>query len=249
MRLQGGWADESEFIEIHPMMEEINHAIAHLGEWMRPEPVEAPLLLADTASEIRWEPRGQVLVLSPWNYPLFLTLGPLVGAIGAGNVVILKPSEKVPETNRALRAVLADAFSENEVAIIEGEAPVAEALLELPLRPHLLHRQHPGGEAGDGRCGQDPRLGHPRARGQVAGHRRPGRSPVQEQRDAIAWGKFVNAGQTCVATGLRADPGRPAAGLSSTAFGRRSSGTTAPSPAGPATPSWPASSTLARSPG
>src|SRR5262249_21454237 len=120
----GRSADESEFIEIHPSIEEINHAIAHLGEWMRPEPVEAPLLLADTASEIRWEAKGQVLILAPWNYPVFLTIGPLVGAIAAGNVVIVKPSEKVPETNRALRAVLADAFRENEVAMVEGEVPV-----------------------------------------------------------------------------------------------------------------------------
>jgi aldehyde dehydrogenase (NAD+) len=124
--------DESEFIEIHPSLEEINHAIAHVAEWMRPEPVEAPLLLADTASEIRFEAKGQVLVLSPWNYPVFLTVGPLVGAIAAGNVVILKPSEKIPETNRAIRAVLADAFAENEVAMVEGDASIAEALLELP---------------------------------------------------------------------------------------------------------------------
>src|SRR5215470_3617275 len=87
----GRSTDESEFIEIHPSFEEINDAIAHVGEWMRPEPVEAPLLLADTASEIRFEARGQVLLLSPWNYPVFLILGPLVGAVAAGNVVILKP--------------------------------------------------------------------------------------------------------------------------------------------------------------
>src|SRR5690349_23901784 len=115
----GRVADESELIEIHPSFEEINFAIAHLSEWMRPEPVEAPLLLADTSSEIRYEPKGQVLILAPWNYPVFLTLGPLVGAIAAGNVVIIKPSEKVPETNRALGAVLRDAFAEDEVAMIE----------------------------------------------------------------------------------------------------------------------------------
>ena len=100
----GRSAEESEFSRSTPRSTEINYAIAHVGEWMRPEPVEAPLLLADTASEIRWEAKGQVLVLSPWNYPVFLILGPLVGAIAAGNVVIIKPSEKVPETNRALRA-------------------------------------------------------------------------------------------------------------------------------------------------
>src|SRR5689334_12608269 len=121
----GRSAEESELIEIHPSLEEINHAIDHVAEWMRPEPVEAPLLLADTASEIRWEARGQVLVLSPWNYPVFLVIGPLVGAIAAGNVAILKPSEKVPETNRALRTVVADAFPQNEGAMVEAEVPAA----------------------------------------------------------------------------------------------------------------------------
>ncbi|MGZ6098931.1 MAG: aldehyde dehydrogenase family protein, partial [Myxococcaceae bacterium] len=124
--------EESELLEIHPAFDELNYAIAHVAEWMRPEPVEAPLLLADTASEVRFEAKGQVLVLSPWNYPASLVLWPLVPAVAAGNVVIIKPSEKVPETNRALRALLAEAFPENEVAMIEGEAPVAEALLELP---------------------------------------------------------------------------------------------------------------------
>jgi len=194
----GRSADESEFIEIHPSLEEINHAIAHLGSWMRPEPVDAPLLLADTASEIRWEAKGQVLILAPWNYPVFLTIGPLVGAIAAGNVVIVKPSEKVPETNRALRAVLTEAFSENEVAMVEGEVPVAEALLELPF-DHILFT----GSTRVGKVvmaaaaktlasvtlelgGKSPAIVAPDARLDRAAH-------------AIAWGKFVNVGQTCVA--------------------------------------------------
>jgi aldehyde dehydrogenase (NAD+) len=190
--------DESEFIEIHPSLEEINHAIAHVAEWMRPEPVEAPLLLADTASEIRFEPKGQVLVLSPWNYPVFLTVGPLIGAIAAGNVVILKPSEKIPETNRALRAVLADAFGENEVAMVEGDASIAEALLELPF-DHVFF-------TGSTRVGKLVMAAAAKTLASVT-LELGGKSPAIVAPDAnlpraahaIAWGKFVNDGQTCVA--------------------------------------------------
>jgi aldehyde dehydrogenase (NAD+) len=194
----GRSADETEFIEIHPTMDEVNHAIAHLGEWMRPEPVESPLLLADTTSEIRWEPKGQVLVLSPWNYPMLVILGPLVGAIAAGNVVIVKPSEKVPETNQALRALLTHAFRENEVAMIEGEAQVAEALLELPF-DHVIF-------TGSTRVGKLVMAAAARTLASVT-LELGGKSPAIVAPDAhlvraahaIAWGKFVNAGQTCVA--------------------------------------------------
>lgn len=190
--------EESEVIDIHPSLEEINYAIAHLAEWMRPEPVEAPLLLADTASEIRWEPRGQVLVLSPWNYPILVTIGPLVGAIAAGNVVILKPSEKIPETNRALRAVLAEAFPENEVAMVEGDASVAEALLELPF-DHVLF-------TGSTRVGKLVMAAAAKNLTSVT-LELGGKSPAIVAPDAhllraahsIAWGRFVNDGQTCVA--------------------------------------------------
>jgi aldehyde dehydrogenase (NAD+) len=190
--------EESEVIDIHPSLDEINYAIAHLAEWMRPEPVEAPLLLADTASEIRWEPRGQVLVLSPWNYPILVTIAPLVGAIAAGNVVILKPSEKVPETNRALRTVLAEAFPENEVAMVEGDASVAEALLELPF-DHVLF-------TGSTRVGKLVMAAAAKNLTSVT-LELGGKSPAIVAPDAhllraahaIAWGKFVNDGQTCVA--------------------------------------------------
>src|SRR5215813_5757064 len=191
-------AEESEFLEIHPTLQEVNDAIAHLGEWMRPEQVGTPLLLADTSSEIRWEPKGQVLILAPWNYPLFLVIGPLVGAVAAGNTVILKPSEKVPETNRALRQVVADAFPENEVAMVEGDASVAEALLALPFN-HLFF-------TGSTRIGKVVMTAAARTLASVT-LELGGKSPayvapganLARAAQAIAWGKFVNAGQTCVA--------------------------------------------------
>jgi aldehyde dehydrogenase (NAD+) len=194
----GRSAEESEFIEIHPTLDEVNHAIGHLGEWMRSEPVGTPLLLADTSSEIRWEPKGQVLILAPWNYPLFLLIGPLVGAVAAGNTAILKPSEKVPETNRALRQVVADAFPEDEVAMVEGEASVAEALLSLPFN-HVFF-------TGSTRIGKVVMAAAAKTLASVT-LELGGKSPayvapganLARAAHAIAWGKFVNAGQTCVA--------------------------------------------------
>jgi aldehyde dehydrogenase (NAD+) len=194
----GRSAEESEFIELHPTVDEVNDAIAHVGEWMRSEPVGTPLLLADTSSEIRWEPKGQVLVLAPWNYPVFLLLGPLAGAVAAGNTVILKPSEKVPETNRALRQVISEAFPEAEVAMVEGEASVAEALLTLPF-DHVFF-------TGSTRIGKVVMAAAAKTLASVT-LELGGKSPayvapganVDRAAHAIAWGKFVNAGQTCVA--------------------------------------------------
>jgi aldehyde dehydrogenase (NAD+) len=189
---------ETELTEIHVFLEEMNHALVHLGEWMRPDPVEATLLLADTASEIRYEPKGQVLVLSPWNYPFYLAATPILQAVAAGNVVVLKPSEKAPQTNQALRAVLADAFPEDEVAMVEGEAPVAEALLELPWN-HIFF-------TGSTRVGQKIMVAAAKHLASVT-LELGGKSPAYVDPSAnlgragaaIAWGKFVNAGQTCVA--------------------------------------------------
>ena len=194
----GRSAEESEFIEFHPIFEELNHVIASLGEWMRPEPVESTLLLADTASEIRWEAKGQILVLAPWNYPLFLTIGPVIGAIAAGNVVIVKPSEKVPETNRALRALLTETFPESEVAMVEGDVPVAEALLDLPF-DHIFF-------TGSTRVGKVVMAAAAKHLASVT-LELGGKSPalvapdahVARAAGAIAWGRFVNAGQTCIA--------------------------------------------------
>src|SRR5438445_6288510 len=79
--------------EIYPLLIEIRHAQKQLRNWMKPEKVSAPLFLKGTQNFIRYEPRGVCLIIAPWNYPLFLTLGPMISAIAAGNTVVLKPSE------------------------------------------------------------------------------------------------------------------------------------------------------------
>jgi len=189
---------ESEWIEIHPTLDEINAAIAHLAEWMRPEPAGTPVLLADTSSEIRFEAKGQVLILSPWNYPVFLFIGPLVGAVAAGNTAILKPSEKVPETNKVLRQIVAEAFPEDEAAVVEGEANVAEALLTLPFNHVFFTGSTRVGKLVMAAAAKTLASVTLELGGKSPAYIAPGADVARAGR-AIVWGKFVNAGQTCVA--------------------------------------------------
>ncbi len=189
---------ESELTEIHVTLAELDFAIDHLPRWMAPRRRPTPLLLASSRSEIRCEPRGVALVLSPWNYPVYLTLAPLVGAMAAGNCAIVRPSEKVPHTSAVLRAIVADAGPPEELALVEGDVPVAEALLALPF-DHVFF-------SGSARVGQ-------RVMTAAAAHLASvtlelgGKSPaiidtsadVERAAERVMWGKCLNAGQTCVA--------------------------------------------------
>ncbi|HEY1012183.1 MAG TPA: aldehyde dehydrogenase family protein [Herpetosiphonaceae bacterium] len=189
---------EVELTEIHQVLEEVNHIIEHLPRWMEPSKVGTPLLLAGTRSEVRYEPKGLVLILSPWNYPFGLLMAPLAAAIAAGNCVILRPSEKVPHIAACMERLLSAVFPANEVALFTGDIDVADALLELPF-DHIFFTGSTAvgkkvmAKAAQHLAGVTLELG--------------GKSPVIVDRDAnlaqaaqrVCWGKMVNAGQTCVA--------------------------------------------------
>jgi aldehyde dehydrogenase (NAD+) len=189
---------EVELTEVHPTLEELNHTVKHLKSWMKPTRVGTPLLLAGSSSHVRYEARGVVLVLAPWNYPFQLLMAPLVAAIAAGNTVICKPSEKTPHTSRFLARLVKDVFPENEVALFEGGADLAEAMLELPF-DHIFFTGNPR----IGRKVMEAAAKHLASVTLELG----GKSPViiDETADLtataerIAWGKFINGGQTCVA--------------------------------------------------
>ena len=191
-------ATEVELTEVHPTLEELNHTVKHLKSWMKPKRVGTPLLLSGASSHVRYEARGVVLVLAPWNYPFQLLLAPLIAAIAAGNTVICKPSEKTPNTSRLLARLVKDVFPENEVALFEGGADIAEALLELPF-DHFFFTGNPR----IGRKVMEAAAKHLASVTLELG----GKSPViiDETADLtataerIAWGKFINGGQTCVA--------------------------------------------------
>jgi aldehyde dehydrogenase (NAD+) len=190
--------EETDLTEVHLVQEELGHTVRNLAEWMRTEPVDSPLLLAGTSSEVRHEARGQVLVLAPFNYPFHLAVLPVVSAVAAGNVVVLKPSEKTPATAAIIRTVLAEAFPEDEVAVIEGDALVAEALLEMPW-DHIFFT----GSTAVGKRIMAAAARHLSSVTLELG----GKSPAVVERSAnlaraaltIAHGKFINGGQTCVA--------------------------------------------------
>jgi aldehyde dehydrogenase (NAD+) len=191
-------AGEMEVTEVAPVVLELTNAIRNLRRWMKPHRVGTPLLLAGSRSEIRYEPKGQVLVLSPWNYPFSLALDPLVAAVAAGNVVMLRPSEKVPRTSRFLQSLVQEIYPEEEAAVLLGGRDVADALLELPFDHFFFTGSTPVGR---------------KVMAAAAKHLATvtlelgGKSPcivdetakIEDAAKRVGWGKFVNAGQTCIA--------------------------------------------------
>ena len=109
---------EVEITESFVVLEEINHAIQNLKKWMRSQKIKTPLVLLGSRTQVRSEARGVVLIMAPWNYPFQLFMNPIVAAIGAGNVVMARPSEKVPATSRYLKNLIESVFPPNEVAAI-----------------------------------------------------------------------------------------------------------------------------------
>jgi aldehyde dehydrogenase (NAD+) len=189
---------ETELTELVPVMEELGLAIRRLHQWTRPRRVSTPLTLLGTHSVVRYEPKGLVLVLAPWNYPFQLAMTPLIAAVAAGNCVVVRPSGKTPRTSRVLQELVSTVFPENEAAVVLGDRTVADALLDLPF-DHILFT----GSTAVGR----------KVMAAAAKHLAPvtlelgGQSPaivdetadVETAGERIAWGKFTNAGQTCVA--------------------------------------------------
>lgn len=177
---------------------EVDHALAHLDGWARPRRVSVPLVQQPARAEIRPEPLGVVLIIGPWNYPIQLLLAPLIGAIAAGNTAVIKPSELAPRCSAALAEAVGDFLDPDCVAVVEGGIPETQALLA-ERWDHIFY-------TGNGTVGRVVLQA-------AAQHLTPvtlelgGKSPVIVDRDAniavaarrIAWGKFLNAGQTCVA--------------------------------------------------
>lgn len=198
------WADfrkpaaEFEITEMQLVLNEIAHATKHLRKWMRLRRVRGTPLLAGTRSRVLYEPRGQVLILAPWNYPFQLLFSPLVAAVAAGNVCVVRPSEKVPATAAVMARIIADAFPEDEVGIVLGGVETAEAFLRLPF-DHFFFT----GSTAVGRRVMHAAAEHLASVTLELGGKSPAivdrSADVAQAAERIVWGKFVNAGQTCVA--------------------------------------------------
>jgi aldehyde dehydrogenase (NAD+) len=189
---------EAYSTEIGFTIGEIDHALRHLRSWVQGHKVRLPLHLRPGSASVVQEPYGVVLVIAPWNYPLQLVLAPLVPAIAAGNVAVLKPSEVAPATAAAVARLVPQYLDERVVQVVTGGIDETTALLAERF-DHIFY-------TGNGTVGRV--VMHA-----AAEHLTPvtlelgGKSPAIVTSSAnvavaarrVAWGKFVNAGQTCVA--------------------------------------------------
>ena len=189
---------ETEITEVVPVLTEIKEAIAHLSDWMRPHKVPTPMSLFGTRSHIYYEPKGVVLIIGPWNYPFQLVIAPLIAAVAAGNCAIIKPSELTPATSALLVEICGAVFSEDEVAVVEGDHVVAQQLLALPF-DHFFFT----GSTRVGRIVAEAAARHLASSTLELGGKSPAivddTADLGDTARRLAWGKFVNAGQTCIA--------------------------------------------------
>jgi aldehyde dehydrogenase (NAD+) len=191
-------ATEVDITEVFPLLVELKETVKHLRRWMRPARVDTPMSLFGTHSAVRYEPRGVVLIIAPWNYPFQLAIAPLIAAVAAGNCVVVKPSELTAHTSKLLAELIGEVFSEDEVGVVEGDAAVTQQLLALPF-DHFFFT----GSTKVGRIVAEAAARHLASTTLELG----GKSPaiVDDTADLpatarrLAWGKFVNAGQTCIA--------------------------------------------------
>lgn len=189
---------EIALTEIAPIMEHIRYVRAQLASWIKPERRSLAYYFQPGRVEVRYEPLGCVGIIAPWNYPINLSLVPLIDAIAAGNRVMIKLSEYAPATATAIEALIADVFSPEEVQVITGDAQVASEFAQLPF-DHLFYTgstqvgKHVMAAAAKNLTPVTLELG--------------GKSPCFLSRSAdfkasvekIAFGKCINGGQTCIA--------------------------------------------------
>ncbi|MEM7619085.1 MAG: coniferyl aldehyde dehydrogenase [Pseudomonadota bacterium] len=189
---------ETLLAEIFPTLSCLQFTRKNLRKWMRPQSRRVPLTFWPAKNKVHYQPKGVVLIISPWNYPINLTLIPLIEAIAAGNRVIIKPSETTQKTSKAFATLISKYFSEDHVAVVTGDADVSRMLTTLPF-DHIFFTgsTHVGRSvmkaAAENLVPVTLELG--------------GKSPViihdsyelKQAATRIAIGKLLNAGQTCIA--------------------------------------------------
>lgn len=189
---------ESVLTETEVVLGELNLTIKNLNAWAKPKRVFPSMLNFPSTDKIYSEPYGNTLIISPWNYPYQLALSPLIGAIAAGNTVVLKPSELASHTSRILEEIISSVFNPKHVAVIQGDATIAQELIaqnwdyifftgsiavgKIVAKAAAEHLTPTTLELG----GKNPCIIDESANIKLAAKR-------------IVWGKFLNAGQTCIA--------------------------------------------------
>lgn len=186
------------FGDVASTVGEAEYAIKHLKKWMRPKRTSVPLALMPGKAAYRYEPLGAVMVVGPWNYPFYLTIGPMIGALAAGNCVVVKPSEQSPNASALMAKLIPEYLDRDAVVVVEGDGRATQRLIE----QQLDHIFFTGGTEIGRKIMQA-----------AAPYLTPvtlelgGKSPVIVTKDAdlevaarrIMWGKLLNSGQTCVA--------------------------------------------------
>lgn len=190
--------DEVDLAEIGAVLHEIDFALAHLDEWVAPVSVPSPDIIAPSECYVIQEPYGVTYIIGPFNYPVNLTLTPLIGAIIGGNTCIIKPSETTPETSAVIEKIIAEAFAPEYVTVIQGGRDENSHLLSLPFDFIFFTGS--------------PNVGKVVMQA-AAKHLTPvvlelgGKCPLIVLPDAdldqtvnqLMFGKFINSGQTCIA--------------------------------------------------
>ncbi|EMR04713.1 aldehyde dehydrogenase family protein [Cesiribacter andamanensis] len=189
---------ETDISEIYPVQAEIKHALRNLRNWMKPRKVSTPLSHVGTSSYIQYEPKGVCLIIAPWNYPFNLQLVPLVSCLAAGCTAILKPAEETPHTAQLLERMVGELFSPREVAVFTGGKEVAQELLKLPF-DHIFFTGSPQ----VGKLVMKAAAEHLSSVTLELGGKSPAivdyTANLKEAAERIAFGKWLNAGQTCIA--------------------------------------------------
>jgi coniferyl-aldehyde dehydrogenase len=190
--------DETQLLEVVPTLNAIRHASRHLAGWMKPRRRAVDIAFLPSSAYVRYEPLGVVGIIAPWNYPLYLAVPPLVDALSAGNRAMVKPSELTPRFAELLQRLVAARFKEAEVAVVVGDGEVAEDFAKLPF-DHLLFT----GSTAIGRKIMAAAAENLTPVTLELGGKSPAivcaDYPLNKAARSIAFGKFLNAGQTCIA--------------------------------------------------
>ncbi|MBB6463800.1 aldehyde dehydrogenase family protein [Flammeovirga kamogawensis] len=187
--------DTSEILTIVGL---IRHTKKHLKSWMKPNKVSTPLSMLGTSSYVLHEPKGVCLIIAPWNYPFYLAISPLIYAIAAGNTVAIKPSELSEHTSLYIQKMVYSLYSTDEVIVILGGVGVSTTLLKQKFN-HIFFT----GSSNVGKVVMKAAVNNLASVTLELG----GKSPtvickdadLKDASDKITWGKFLNAGQTCIA--------------------------------------------------
>ncbi|GLZ23968.1 putative coniferyl aldehyde dehydrogenase [Stutzerimonas stutzeri] len=189
---------ETLLAEIMPSLHGIDYAGRRLGKWMKPSRRRVGLAFQPASARVLYQPLGVVGIIVPWNYPLYLAFGPLIGALAAGNRVMIKMSESTPATSQLVKELLARIFPEDLVAVVLGEAEVGQAFSRLPF-DHLLFTGATSIGKQVMRAAADNLVPVTLELGGKSPAIVSADVPLADAAERIAFGKTLNAGQTCVA--------------------------------------------------